>query len=153
MKKSGFEQIVDKSLWSLEAKYGFKKVDTKFHQHGCTVRFQNTTTEVVLNYEIGEVPWFTLANIKNPETERISLDWLLVERNQIPSPSVESAFSPPELDESLVADSVQKQVNQMLEFGPELLKGDFGILPTLQKRADQYLVECKRFAEMHKDKA
>jgi hypothetical protein len=54
MRKSEFERIVNKTFLDLEAKYGFKKTETIFRTRGVAVRYQNPTTEVVLNYEIGQ---------------------------------------------------------------------------------------------------
>jgi hypothetical protein len=152
MKKSEFERVVDKAMWSLETRHGLKKVETKFRHNGCQVRFQNATTEVALNYEIGEVPWFTLADLREPETERASFDWLLVELGQKTAPTVNEAFFPQKLDESRFGENLQAQADLMLEHASSLLKGDFNILPALKKRADQYLLECKRFADLHKAK-
>ena len=73
MRKSEFERIVDKTFWGLENKHDFKKTETSYHTGGVTVRFQNPTTEVILNYEIGAFPWVTIADINNPETDRSSL--------------------------------------------------------------------------------
>src|SRR3990172_98171 len=89
MRKSEFERIVSKTFWGLEAKHGFKKIDTTYHRGGVVVRFQNPTTEVMLNYEIGASPWVTIADINNSETDRISLDWLLVELGEKKSPSTD----------------------------------------------------------------
>ncbi len=46
MKKSKFERMVEKAFWGLEARYGFKKTETKFENRSVTVRFQNATTEI-----------------------------------------------------------------------------------------------------------
>ena len=80
MKKSEFEKIVNKTFWGLETKYGFKKTETTFQPRGCLVRYQNTTTELVLNYEIGRVPWLAIADITSQEEKRSTLEWLLVEQ-------------------------------------------------------------------------
>jgi len=53
MKKSVFERMVEKAFSGLEARYSFKKGETKFENRSVTVRYQNTTTEIILNYEIG----------------------------------------------------------------------------------------------------
>lgn len=152
MKKSDFERIIEKHFLDLEARYGFKKVETAFHTGGAMVRFQNPSTEVILNYEIGETPWITIADITAPKTARTSLDWLLVELGQKKPPSVDEAFLPAKLDESQVEASIQTQCDLLIRYGKDLLTGNFNMLPRLQKRADDYLNECKKFAEKHRIK-
>ena len=147
MRKSEFERIVSKTFWGLEAKHGFKKIDTTYHRGGVVVRFQNPTTEVMLNYEIGASPWVTIADINNSETDRISLDWLLVELGEKKSPSTDEAFSPARMDEGQLEAALKQKSEQLLRFGAGFLKGDFTLLPRLQKRAEDYLAECKKFAD------
>lgn len=147
MRKSQFEQIVSKTFWGLEAKHGFKKIETEYHRGGVAVRFQNPTTEVILNYEIGQSPWVTIVDIHNPETDRSSFDWLLVELGEKKSPTTDEAFSPAKMDESRLEATLQQKSDQLLKFGTDFLKGDFTLLPRLQKRADDYLAECKKFAD------
>jgi len=147
MRKSEFERIVDKTFWGLEAKYGFKKTETAYHRGGVIVRFQNPTTEVVLNYEIGALPWVTIADINNPETDKSSLDWLLVELGEKKSPTTDEAFFPANMDEGQLEAELQKKSDQLLSFGADFIKGDFTLLPKLQKRAEDYLAECKKFAD------
>ena len=64
----------------LETKFGFKRTETKFHKHGCKVRFQNATTLVILNYDITSLPWLEIADVKQPEENKSTLEWLLVEK-------------------------------------------------------------------------
>lgn len=152
MKKSEFEHIIDKTFWGLESKHGFKRVEMAFHTGGVVVRFQNTTTEVALNYEISEVPWLSIADINDPENVRTSLDWLLVELGEKKSPTVNDALFPPKMEESQVEASIGAQCENLLKFGADMLNGDFSVMPRLQKRADDYLLECNKFAKRHKAK-
>jgi hypothetical protein len=147
MRKSDFERIVDKTFWGLEAKYGFTKTATTYHRGGVTVRYQNPTTEVILNYEIGAYPWMTIADIKSPKTDKTSLDWLLVELGEKRFPTPDEAFFTAKMDEGQLEVELQKISDQLLKFGISLLKGDFTLLPKLQKRAEDYLSECKKFAD------
>jgi hypothetical protein len=147
MRKSEFERIVSKTLWGLEAKHGFKKTETAYHRGGVTVRFQNPTTEVALNYEIGVFPWLTIADIHNPETDRSSLDWLLVELGEKKTPSTDEAFSPAKMDEGQLEAELQRKCDQLLSLGADFLTGDFTLLPKLQMRAENYLADCKKFAD------
>jgi hypothetical protein len=147
MRKLEFERIVDKTLWGLEAKHGFKKTETEYYRGGVTVRFQNPTTEVILNYEIGSFPWLTIADIKNPETGRSSLDWLLVELGEKKTPSTDEAFSPAKMDEGQLEAELQRKCDQLLSHGADFLAGDFTLLPKLQKRAENFLADCKKFAD------
>ena len=149
MRKSEFEQIVDKCFRSLENIYDFKRTETTYHRGGVFVRFKNPTTEVHLNYEIGVFPWLIIADIKDPETEKASLDWLLVELGERETPRVDEAFLPAKMDEGQLEAELKKKSDQLLKFGTDFLKGDFTLLPKLIKRADDYLAECKKFADRH----
>ncbi len=150
MKKAKFERLISNTFSRLETKFGFKKTKTNFHSGGVIVVFQNPTTEVILNYEIGEFPWVTIADINNPETERASLDWLLVELGEREAPTTDEAFFPLRMDDTQLEDELQKKSDQLLNFGADFLRGDFTLLPKLQERADAYLAECKRFANRNK---
>ena len=147
MKKAEFERIVNKTFWDLEAKHGFKKTETTYRRVGVIVRFQNPTTEVILNYDIGVLPWVMIADINNPETNRASLDWLLVELGEKKSPTPDEAFFPAKMDEGQLESQLKEKNEQLLRFGTDFLKGDFTLMPNLQKRAEDYLAECKKFAE------
>ncbi|MBT3188860.1 MAG: hypothetical protein HN736_10670 [Anaerolineae bacterium] len=150
MKNANFERLIKKSFLSLETKFGFKKTKTDYHSEGVVVIYQNPTTEVVLNYEQGEFPWITIADINNPKTARASLDWLLVELGEREAPTTDDAFMPPKMDEAFLEDELQKKSDELLRFGADFLNGDFTLLPNLQERADDYLVECKKFAGRYK---
>ena len=147
MRISEFDRIVDKTFWDLENKHDFIKIETSYYKGGVTVIYQNPTTEVILNYEIGTFPWITIADIKNPETDRVSLDWLLVELGEKKPPTPDEAFFPAKMDEGQLESELQKKCDQLLKFGVEFIKGDFTLLPDLQKRAEDYLIECKKFAD------
>ena len=152
MRKSEFINMVDRIFLALEAKYGFKQTSANFSKTDVVVTFQNATTEVVLNYEIGEMPWLTIADIADPQNRHTSLDWLLVELGQQKAPAVEEAFNTRYLENDKLEAELRRQVEALLAFGADMLNGDFTILPKLQKRADTYLAECKRFADRHKVK-
>ena len=77
MKKSTFERMVEKAFWGLEARHGFRKTETKFENRSVTVRFQNATTEILLNYEIGNTPWLEIADVHHVGNKS-TLGWLLV---------------------------------------------------------------------------
>ena len=149
MKKANFERLISKTFLSLETKFGFKKTNTDYHSGGVIVTFQNSTTEVILNYEIGEFPWVTIADINNPETERTSLDWLLVELGEREPPTTDEAFMPLRMDDTYLEAELTKKKEQLLKFGADFLNGDFTLLPNLQQRSEDYLAECKRFANRH----
>jgi hypothetical protein len=152
MKKSEFEKIVDRTFWGLETGYGFKKTETTFQRRSCIIRYQNTTTELVVNYEIGHTPWLGFADITNRQEKQSTLEWLLVEQGIEKSPAPEAAFIPAKMDESKLESILQSKNQQLIEFGADLLKGDFTILPKLQKRAGKYASDCKRYVNLHKIK-
>jgi len=149
MKKTEFELMVDKAFWGLEAKYGFKKTKTSFVDRSCTIQFRNTTTEILLNYEIGNTPWLEISDIHNVENKS-TLGWLLVELEVDMPPKPEQAFRPTTLSEGTLEPTLQKMGQQVLDYGAQLLKGDFAVMPKLQARAKKYDLECQRYLSIHK---
>jgi hypothetical protein len=149
MKKTQFETMVDKAFWGLEAKYGFKKTETRFVDRSCTVQFRNETTEVLLNYELGSSPWLEISDVHNPENKS-TLGWLLVELGLEKAPTAEQAFRATTVGEGMLEPALQKMGQQILDHGADLLKGDFALLPKLQARARKYDLECKRYLSIHK---
>ena len=149
MKKSIFETMVDKAFGGLESKYGFKKTGTSYVNRTCIVKFQNTTTEVLLNYELGNMPWLAISDIHNAENKS-TLGWLLVELEQDKAPTPEQAFHPSTLREAELEPTLQKMGQQVSDYGADLLKGNFAIMPKLQARAKKYDQECKRYLSIHK---
>ena len=152
MKKSKFERLVEKAFWGLEARYGFKKIETKFENRSVTVRFQNTTTDILLNYEIGNTPWLEIADVHKAKNKS-TLGWLLVETGVDKSPLPEQAFKPTKLNEDELETVLQTMGQQLLDHGANLLKGDFAIMPKLQARAKKYALECDRYLTIHKPKS
>ncbi len=151
MKKSKFERMVEKAFWGLEARYGFKKTETKFENRSVTVRFQNATTEILLNYEIGNTPWVEIADVHHPKNKS-TLGWLLVETGVDEAPLPEQAFLPTTLNEDELEPVLQTMGQQLLDYGADLLKGDFTIMPKLQGRAKKYALECDRYLSIRKPK-
>jgi hypothetical protein len=149
MKKTEFENMVDKAFWGLEAKYGFKKTATSYKERTCTVQFENATTKVILNYELGNAPWLEISDQDNAENKS-TLGWLLVEQGVEESPKPEQAFRPTTLSEGKLEPLLQKMGQQVSEYGADLLKGDFTILPKLQARAKKYDLECQHYLAIHK---
>jgi hypothetical protein len=149
MRKSVFEDAVNKAFLVLEAKYGFKKVETKYVNRGATVRYRNGTTELCLNYEIGETPWLGIADVKNIEN-KTTLGWLLVELGEEKSPTAAQAFQPKPLPEEKLGAALLKIGEQVAVHGADLLRGDFTLLPKLQARAKKYDAECRRYLSTHK---
>jgi hypothetical protein len=151
MKKSEFEQIVEKAFRGLESKYGFKKGETIYSKKGCTVQFVNTTTDVTLHYEIGSEPWLAIADVRNPENKS-TLEWLLVERGVEKTPTPAQAFRATPSPVKDLAALLEKKNQQLIEYGTELIKGDFSLMPSLQKRATKYALDCDRYLALHKTK-
>lgn len=151
MKKSKFENMVEKAFLGLEARYGFKKIETKFENRSVIVRFQNPTTEIILNYEIGNKPWLEIAEVQNPGNKS-TLGWLLVEKGIDKTPLPEQAFRPSTLSEGELEPVLQTMGQQLLDHGGSLLKGDFAIMPKLQDRARKYALECDHYLSIRKPK-
>jgi len=149
MKKTEFENMVDKAFWGLEAKYGFKKTGTSYVERTCTVQFKNATTEIILNYELGNTPWLEISDIHNAGNKS-TLGWLLVELGVDKAPTPEQAFRPTTLTDGTLEPVLQKMGQQMLDYGADLMKGDFTILPKLQARARKYDLECQHYLSIHK---
>ncbi|MGB8212561.1 MAG: hypothetical protein WCE68_03280 [Anaerolineales bacterium] len=149
MKKTEFETMVDKAFWGLEAKYGFKKTETHFVNRTCTVQFKNATTDILLNYELGSTPWLEISDANNPDNKS-TLGWLLVELGVDKAPRPEEAFRPTPLGEGRLDPTLQTLGQQLLDYGANLLKGDFAIMPKLQARAKKYDLECQRYLSIHK---
>jgi hypothetical protein len=151
MKKSTFERMAEKACWGLEARYGFKKIETKFENRSVIVRFQNNTTEILLNYEIGNTPWLEISAVHDA-ANKSTLGWLLVEKGVEKAPLPEQAFHPSTLNEGDLEPALQKLGQQLLEYGDDLLKGDFVLMPKLQERARKYALECDRYLSIRKPK-
>jgi hypothetical protein len=149
MKKTEFETMIDKAFWGLEAKYGFKKTGTSYVERTCTVQFKNATTEIILNYELGSTPWLEISDLHNAGNKS-TLGWLLVELGVDKAPTPEQAFRPTTLTEGTLEPVLQKMGQQMLDYGADLLKGDFTMLPKLQARARKYDLECQHYLSIHK---
>ena len=149
MKKTEFETMINKAFWGLEAKFGFKKTETKFVGRTCTVQFRNATTDVLINYELGNTPWVEISDLHNPENKS-TLGWLLVELGVDKPPKPEQAFRPTTLSEGALEPTLQKMGEQLSDLGAGLLKGDFTAMPKLQARAKKYDLECQRYLSIHK---
>ena len=151
MKKSEFERIVTGAFRSLESKHGFKMGETVYSQKDCKVQYLNATTDVTLHYELGREPWLDISDVKNAENKS-TLGWLLVERGIQKTPAPADAFRPTHLPEEKLAGDLEKKVQQLIEHGSDLIKGDFSLMTTLQKRAQKYELDCERFIAIHKTK-
>ncbi len=151
MKKAEFEQVLNQSFSILECRYGLKRVETAFRTGGVTVRFENATTVVTLEYEIKDEPWLLISDINNPETKS-TLGWLLVELGVIETPTPEQAFQQKYLSSANLPAFIAKMCDQLLQYGGDLLRGDFAIIPALQGRSQKYIQECKHYAEIRRMK-
>ena len=151
MKKSDFEQIVMKAFRGLESKHGFKRSETVYIKKGCIVQFLNPTTEITLHYEIGTEPWLSIADVNDPENKS-TLDWLLVERGVIKPPTPAQAFSTEAKPVAELASMLEKKSEQLIEHGKDFIKGDFSLMPALQKRAKKHALDCDRYIAQHQPK-
>ena len=151
MKKTEFERILTKTFRVLEGRYGFKKGEAVYSSKGCTVQFQNATTDVTLHYEIGEEPWLDIADVKNAESKS-TLGWLLVERGIEKMPTLAAAFRSTPMAERDLESVLEKKNQQLIEYGMDLINGDFSLMPALQKRAKKYALDCERYMSQHKSK-
>jgi hypothetical protein len=148
MKKSEFERIVEKTFRGLESRHGFKKGEVEFSKQNCAMQYLNTTTIVTVHYEFGGEPWVGITDRNNAEN-RSTLGWLLVERGVTREPAPADAFRSYKLSEKDFASILERESQQLLEYGMEFINGDFSIMPTLQKRAQKYAIDCKRYIAIH----
>jgi hypothetical protein len=80
------------------------------------------------------------------------LGWLLVERGVEKTPAPADAFRSIHLPDGKLAGNLEKKIQQLIEHGSDLIKGDFSLMPNLQKRAKKYALDCERFIAIHKTK-
>ena len=151
MKKSDFEQIITRAFRTLESKYGFKRNETVYVKKGCSVQFLNPTTDITLHYEIGSEPWLSIADVHDPENKS-TLDWLLVEQGVMKAPTPAQAFSTVAKPVAELASMLEKKNEQLVEYGKAFLKGDFSLMPALQKRAKKHALDCDRYITQHQPK-
>jgi hypothetical protein len=149
MKKVDFENMLDKAFWGLESKYGFKRIETSYVERTCTALFKNASTIILLNYELGTTPWLEISDTNDP-ANKSTLGWLLVEMGIEKPPKPEQAFRPTTMSDSSLEPILLKMEQQLLDYGADLLKGDFTILPKLQARAKKYDLECQHYLSIHK---
>lgn len=151
MKKSEFERIVKGAFRALESTHGFKMGEAVYAEKKSTIQYLNASTDVTLHYELGREPWLDISDRTNPEN-KTTLGWLLVERGIEKTPAPADAFRTTRLPDVKLASDLEKKVGQLLEHGTDLLKGDFSIMPRLQKRAQKYALDCERYLAIHKSK-
>lgn len=149
MKKSEFERIVMKTFRVLEARHGFKKGEVVFSKQNCAMQYLNTTTIVTVHYEFGGEPWLAIADRKNAEN-RSTLGWLLVERGITKEPAPADAFRTINLSEKDFTSILERENQQLLEYGMEFINGDFSVMPALQKRAQKYALDCDRYISIYR---
>ncbi len=151
MKKSEFERIVMSAFRSLESRHGFKMGEAVYSPKNCAIHYHNATTDITLHYELGREPWLDISDVRDAENKS-TLGWLLVERGIEKSPAPEAAFRSTQLPDDKLAGDLEKKVKQLIEHGADLIKGDFSLMPNLQKRARKYALDCERFIAIHKSK-
>ena len=151
MKKSEFERIVLKAFRSLEAKHGFKRGEVAYSPKNCTIQYLNATTDVTLHYEIGREPWLDISDVHDAENKS-TLGWLLVERGVEKAPAPADAFRATTLPDVRLEAELEKKVRQLIEYGSDMMKGDFSLMPNLQKRAQKYALDCDRYISIYKSK-
>ena len=151
MKKSEFERIVTKTFRGLESRHGFKKGDVVFSKNSCAMQYHNATTDITVHYELGGEPWLAIADIKDAENGS-TLGWLLVERGVKREPVPADAFRSKKLSEQDFTSVLERENQQLLEYGMDFINGDFSLMPDLQKRAQKYALDCKRYIAIHTSK-
>jgi hypothetical protein len=151
MKKSEFERVVPKTFRSLESRHGFKKGETVYSKKSCAVQYLNATTDITVHYELGGEPWLAIADVKDAENKS-TLGWLLVEHGITKEPAPADAFHSAPLPEKDFASVLERENQQLLEYGLDFINGDFSLMPNLQKRSNKYALDCKRYIAMRQSK-
>jgi hypothetical protein len=140
-----FENLADKFFGKLETEYGFKKVGAQAQRHECWIDFENLTTHVSVNYEIGSVPWVVIGDVNNPRLNGSSLEWLLVELGVEKMPTVEEAFERKQYSNKEFETMLEKKGQQLFMYAIDLLRGKFDIIPKLQERGKKFAKECEKY--------
>jgi len=151
MKKETFERIVTKTFRGLESKHGFKKGEMVVSKQNCAMQYLNSTTIITVHYEFGGEPWVAIADRKNARN-RSTMGWLMVERGITKEPSPAEAFKSINLSEKDFTSILERENQQLLEYGMEFINGDFSMMPALQKRAEKYALDCDRYIAMYQTK-
>ena len=151
MKKSEFERIVLKTFRGLEVQTWFQERRNYIFPKKLHHPILNTTTDVTLHYEIGREPWLDISEINDAENKS-TLGWLLVERGVEKTPAPADAFRSTSLPEVNLESELEKKIGQLIEYGSDLMKGDFSLMPNLQKRAKKYAQDCDRYIAIYKTK-
>ena len=151
MKTETFERIVTKTFRGLESRHGFKREKAVFSKQNCAMQYLNATTIVTVHYEFGGEPWVAITDRKNTENKS-TLGWLMVEHGIIKEPAPTDAFRSVNLSEKDFTSILERENQQLLEYGMEFINGDFSIMPVLHKRAEKYALECDRYIAMYRTK-
>jgi len=148
MKISEFERIVTKIFRGLESRLGFKKSEVLYSNKSYELTYHNATTNITVHYELGGEPWVSISEVKDAEN-RSTVGWLLVEYGITPEPAPADAFRSYKLSEKEFTSILEREKQQLLEYGMDFINGDFSLMPELQKRARKYALDCKRYIAIH----
>ena len=151
MKKETFERIVTKTFRRLESRHGFKREEAVFSKQNCAMQYLNATTIVTIHYVFGGEPWIAITDRKNARN-RSTLGWLMVERGITKEPVPADAFRSINLSEKDFTSILERENQQLLEYGMEFINGDFSVMPVLQKRAEKYALDCDRYIAIYRTK-
>ena len=154
MKKSEFERLVDKAFFELETRHGFKRTDTTFHKHGCTVRFQNATTLVILNYDITSLPWLEIADVKNPEQNKSTLGLAVGREGHRKIPHPRTGLPANQNGRKPTGSHSADKCRQLLAvWSGDLLEWRFlDACPNCRIAPENTTLACERYAKIHKTK-
>ncbi len=119
--------------------YGFRHVSTQAVAYECAVIFENETTRVTVDYEMGSPPWVAIGRIEQRSGKAIvrdetSLEIILSEKGlpDVEAPAAFGDIPDEEIDEMLrlKAISLRKEAD-------DLLRGNFESLPNLLKATEE----------------
>lgn len=120
----------------LEAPYNFKEVETIVYGYECTIRFENSTTGVLVQHEWESTPWVTLKKRDLTRNgpwwydESFGLRFIVMER----CPTALDRVFPKHFDK--LEDVLDDLAQLLKECGHDLLLGDFQIAPRLRELAE-----------------
>lgn len=117
----------------LQAPYNFKEVETITHGYECTIRFENSTTGVLVQHELESTPWVILKKRNLTRNgpwwydESFGLKFVVMERRPSEIERVRG------INSDKLEDVLNDQAQLLKECGHDLLLGDFQLAPRLRE--------------------
>lgn len=136
-----FVAATKESFGYLDTDYGFRLISTGSSGPGAWVTYENETTRVTVNWELGSAPWVEIGRLEVRgnalvQPASIGLHLVLRERGR---PLLDELDVPRDLSTAEITEMTRTRAVALHEFGRDLLCGDFSAFPRLQKKAEREL--------------